>query len=157
MRRVTRVLPAGSWSEAERLATVTLPWADRHRRRLRMTDDAGEAFLLDLEQAVLLADRDGLALDGGGVIAVQAASEAVIDVRPANAADAARLAWHLGNRHVAVQVLADGGLRLLDDAVLADMLRGLGALLVHRQLPFAPEAGAYAGPAHDHGLAEAPQ
>lgn len=139
------------------MATVTLPWADRHRRRLRMTDDAGDAFLLDLEQAVPLSDRDGLALDGGGVIAVQAASETVIEVRPANAAEAARLAWHLGNRHVAVQVLADGGLRLLDEAVLADMLRGLGAMLVYRRLPFAPEAGAYAGPAHDHRPAKVPQ
>lgn len=141
----------------EQVATVTLPWADRHRRRLRMTDDAGDAFLLDLEQAVLLGDRDGLALDGGGVIAVQAAAETVIEVRPSDAAEAARLAWHLGNRHVAVQVLADGGLRLLEDAVLADMLRGLGAVLVYRRLPFVPEAGAYAVPAHDHRPAKVPQ
>jgi urease accessory protein len=153
MRRAISVRPAGSWAEAERVATITLPWADRHRRRLRMADDAGEAFLLDLERPAALADGDGLALHEGGLIAVRAAFEAVIEVRPASPAEAARLAWHLGNRHVAVQVLADGGLRLLDDPVLADMLRGLGALLVHRRLPFTPEAGAYAA-AHDHRPAE---
>ena len=151
MRRVTQVRPAGCWADAERLATVTLPWADRHRRRLQMTDDAGAPFLLDLDRAVRLADGDGLALEGGGVVAVRAAAEAVIEVRPASAAEAARLAWHLGNRHAPVQVLEDGGLRLLADPVLEAMLRGLGARVSSCRAPFTPETGAYSGaPAHGH-------
>ncbi len=148
MRRVTRMLPAASWPAAERQATVTLPWSERHRRRLRLHDDAGSPFLLDLERATILADGDGLLIDSGGIIAVVAAAEPVIEVMPASAAEAARLAWHLGNRHAPVQVLADGGLRLLDDPILAAMLRGLGAVVIQRQAPFAPEAGAYAALAH---------
>jgi urease accessory protein len=151
MRRATRVLPAGLWTSEEQVAMVTLPWAERHRRRLRMTDDAGETFLLDLERTASLADGDRLALDGGGVICVRAADEAVLEVQPATAAEAARLAWHLGNRHAPVQVLEDGGLRLLEDPVLADMLRGLGASVMSGRAPFAPEAGAYGGQAaHAH-------
>ena len=156
MRRAVVVLPAGSWREAEPVATVTLPFEQRYRRRLRMLDDAGEAFLLDLDRPVLLADGDGLGLEGGGVIHVRAADEAVIEARGATAADTARLAWHLGNRHAAVQVLADGTLRLRDDAVLAHMLRGLGARLLLRRAPFRPEAGAYAG-GSPSGHAHAPE
>ncbi|MEK7245719.1 MAG: urease accessory protein UreE, partial [Pseudomonadota bacterium] len=57
--------------------------------------------------------------------------------------------WHIGNRHVPVQVLPDGVLRILDDHVLVDMVRGLGAGVVRHRAPFAPEAGAYAG-GHKH-------
>ena len=148
MRRVGRVLPAGSWALIERLATVTLPWSERHRRRMRLDDDAGSPFLLDLERATILADGDGLLIDSGGVIAVVAAAEPVIEVKPGSAAEAARFAWHLGNRHAPVQVLESGALRLLDDPILAAMLRGLGAVVVQRQAAFAPEAGAYAALAH---------
>lgn len=144
MRRVMRMLPAGSWPATERLATATLPWSERHRRRLRLHDDAGSPFLLDLERAAVLADGDGLLIDSGGIIAVVAAVEPVIEVKPGSAAEAARFAWHLGNRHALVQVLTDGGLRLLDDPILAAMLRGLGAVVVQRRAAFTPEAGAYA-------------
>lgn len=148
MRRTARLLPAGSWPATERLATVTLPWSERHRRRLRLHDDDGSPFLLDLERSAILSDGDGLLIDGGGVIAVVAAIEPVMEVKPTSAAEAARFAWHLGNRHAPVQVLESGALRLLDDLVLAAMLRGLGAVVVQRQAAFAPEAGAYAALAH---------
>ena len=156
MRRATRVLPADSWAATERLATVTLPWSERHRRRVRLNDDAGAPFLLDLDRTVVLGEGDGLLVESGGVIAVVAAAEVVVEVQPASAAEAARLAWHLGNRHAPVQVLEEGGLRLLDDPVLAAMLRGLGAVVVQRRAPFAPEVGAYAAlanPDEGHGHA----
>lgn len=116
-----------------------------------MTDDAGEAFLLDLAKPVVLADGDGLALEGDGVIRVRAADEPVADVRAVTAAETARLAWHIGNRHTPVQVLADGTLRIHDDHVLVAMLEGLGAGVTRRLAPFAPEPGAYAGAADGHG------
>jgi urease accessory protein len=133
---------------------VTLAFDERHRRRLRMTDDAGEPFLLDLAKAVVLADGDGLALDGNGYIRVRAAAEPVADVAAATAAETARLAWHIGNRHTPVQVLADGTLRIRDDHVLVAMLEGLGATVTRHVASFTPEPGAYAasgdGNGHDH-------
>jgi urease accessory protein len=159
MRRAIIVLPVGTWSEAEPIATATLTFDQRYRRRIRISDDAGEPFLLDLDRAAALADGDGLGLAGGGVIRVRAAEEDVIEARGVITADAARLAWHLGNRHTPVQVLADGALRLRDDPVLAAMLRGLGARVIRRRAPFTPEPGAYAGIAreahHPHLLGHA--
>lgn len=145
MRRAIAVVPSGAWREEERVGTVTLAYDDRHRRRLRMTDDAGGAFLLDLGRPARLGEGDGLRLEGGGIIAVRAAVEPVLEVQGADPAATARLAWHLGNRHALVQVLPDGTLRLRRDPVLADMLQGLGARVRNARAPFAPEPGAYAG------------
>jgi urease accessory protein len=145
MRRAIAVLPAGTWREAEPVATATLSFDQRHRRRIRMLDDAGEPFLLDLARPVTLADggrvgarwrrhhpragcrRGGDRSTGGHV----------------GASGPPRLA--LDNRHAPVQVLADGTLRLRDDPVLVAMLRGLGARIICRRAPFTPEPGAYAG------------
>lgn len=151
MRRATQVLAPGSWDIGQARGSVTLAYDDRYRRRLRMTDDAGGAFLLDLQRAMVLADGCGLRLEDGGILAVRAAAEAVIEVACRDASQAARLAWHIGNRHAPLQVLADGTLRLRDDPVLASMLHALGATVVRRQAAFDPEAGAYAGrPARPH-------
>lgn len=151
MRRAVVVAAAGTWPEEEALTSVTLAYDDRHRRRIVLTADDGAPVLLDLERAVVLADGCGLALEDGGWIAVHAAAEAVIEARGSDPAATARLAWHLGNRHTPVQVLADGGLRLRDDPVLAAMLEGLGAEVRRRQAPFDPEPGAYAGSTHHAG------
>lgn len=145
MRRAIARAPAGQWPEASALTSLTLAFDDRHRRRIVLAAADGQPVLLDLAQAQVLCDGDGLALDDGGWIAVHAALEPVIEVRAGDAATAARLAWHLGNRHAPVQVLADGGLRLRDDHVLAAMLEGLGAEIHRRRAPFSPESGAYAG------------
>ncbi|OHC80353.1 MAG: Urease accessory protein UreE [Rhodospirillales bacterium RIFCSPLOWO2_12_FULL_67_15] len=151
MRRAVAVFSNGSWPLAEAAGTVTLAYHDRHRRRVRMNDDGGADFLLDLPQAAVLRQGDGLALEGGGYIQVRAALEAVADIAAESPEHLARLAWHIGNRHVPVQVLPDGALRILDDHVLVDMVRGLGARVVRLRAPFAPEAGAYAGGhTHDH-------
>ncbi len=98
----------------------------------------------------MLADGDGLELAGGGFIEVRAAAEAVVDIRGRNPAHAARLAWHIGNRHAAVQVLEDGRLRVADDHVLVAMLEGLGADMKRKTAPFTPEPGAYASGGHSH-------
>jgi urease accessory protein len=149
MRRATRVLPAGTWRES--VATVSLTYDDRYRRRTRLTDTAGGDVLLDLEKPRVLQHGEGLALDGGGVIAVVAANEPVADVHTHSVAQTARIAWHIGNRHIPVQVLKDGSLRIRDDHVLVEMIEGLGAH-VHRGLaPFSPEGGAYSAEAKAHG------
>lgn len=149
LRRAIAVLPAGTW-QPDGAPTITLRCADRFRRRLRMQDDTGDAFLLDLERPALLADGDGLRCEDGSIIRVCAAIEEVLEIASSTAAKAARFAWHLGNRHTPVQILADGTLRLAEDAVLAALLDGLGAAVVHRRAPFHPEPGAYATTGHAH-------
>lgn len=150
MRRVVDIAPAGQW-KAEAYATATLAFTERYRRRLVLTADDGASFLLDRPEAVVLADGDGLRLDDGSWIAVRAADEAVCDIDCLTPSALARIAWHLGNRHLPIQVLPNG-LRIRDDHVIADMLRSLGARVTQRQAPFTPESGAYGrSTAHGHG------
>ena len=115
-----------------------------------MTDDRGGDFLLDLTEATLLADGDGLRLADGSWIAVCAAAEAVADIVCADAQTLVRIAWHVGNRHAPVQILADGGLRIQDDHVLVAMVEGLGGRIIHHTAAFHAEGGAYAAGGHDH-------
>jgi urease accessory protein len=143
-----QILERGCWPAERAVATVTLALDDRHRRRIRLVDDSGEAFLLDLAEAALMRDGDGLKLEDGGFIRVVAAAEPVADVIGVSPAHMARLAWHLGNRHAPVQVLGDGSLRIRDDRVLIAMVEGLGARVVRREAPFSPEPGAYARDGH---------
>lgn len=155
MRRATHVISKDDWVPNEAKGTVTLSFADRFRRRVRLTDDTGEPFMLDLPHATRFEDGDGLGLAEGGVLLVRAAIEDVLEVEGFDAQHAARLAWHIGNRHTPVEVLEDGRLRIQYDHVLAHMLEGLGGMVTRASQPFAPEAGAYDGletgdGAHDH-------
>lgn len=151
MRHAVERVPAGLWPPEAETATVTLAHADRHRRRIRMFDDDGTPFLLDLPRAEYLHDGDGLRLEEGGVLRVVAAEEAVADIACADTVHLARVAWHLGNRHLAVQVLDDGRLRIAHDHVIEDMVEGLGASVTRRTAPFQPEGGAYAAGHGGHG------
>lgn len=145
--RADRHASAGHWLATAAVATVTLGHDDRHRRRIALVTDDGRPFLLDLEQAVSLRAGDGLCLaDGSGWIRVEAAVEPLIEI---TGADLVRVAWHLGNRHLPVQ-LVPGALRIRDDHVIADMVRGLGAQVHAVLASFDPEGGAYAGGGHDH-------
>ncbi len=150
MRRAVEHLPAPAAAAPSALATVTLPFDQRHRRRLRLRDDQGQDFMLDLPRAAVMRAGDLLRLEDGGHLAVRAADEPVLDIACAGPEQALRVAWHLGNRHVAVQVLGDNRLRILADRVLRDMLEGLGARIDPAMAPFTPEDGAYAGGGHHH-------
>ena len=151
MRRAIAVLRHGAWTPPPGGPSVTLTHNDRQRRRGRLSGDDGEPLLLELEIVPRLRDGDGLTLADGGAVLVRAAPEPVVDIRCESAAHAARVAWHIGNRHAPLQVLADGGLRIQDDHVLAGMAEGLGAATRRRQAPFSPEPGAYAHAASDPG------
>ncbi len=140
--RATAVRPAGSWTPAEARDAVTLGFDDRHRRRRRYTGERGLAFLLDLAEAVVLRDGDGLALENGGTVAVRAAPEPMLEVTAATPEGLARLAWHLGNRHLPAEI-GPGRILIRDDHVIVRMLEGLGATLRRVQAPFSPEGGAY--------------
>ncbi|HET9156375.1 MAG TPA: hypothetical protein VFN91_06885 [Myxococcaceae bacterium] len=134
----------GHWPLTEVSGSLTLAFDARHRRRMRLTADDGETFLLELPEAVAMADGDGLLLDDGRWLEVQAALEPVVEVSHPDPRQLARLAWHLGNRHLPTEI-GERVLRLRPDHVIEDMLRGLGAELRHVEAPFQPEGGAYGG------------
>jgi urease accessory protein len=144
---------AGHWPKEKTAGTLTLDFDARHRRRIRLTADQGEDVLLDLPKAVAMSDGDGLQLDDGRWLEVHAATESIVEVRHTNSHEFARLAWHLGNRHLPTEI-RDDVLRIRPDHVIEDMLRGFGADLVRVQVPFQPEGGAYGGNGHHHDHAD---
>jgi urease accessory protein len=149
MRRAIAVHARGQWPEHARVDTVTLAYLDRHRRRIRLVADSGQTFLLDLPRAHHLVEGDGLELDCGGYLLVRSAPEPLLEIEAVDRADLLRIAWHLGNRHLPLQV---GGerLRIRADHVIADMVIGLGGRLTRLEGSFDPEVGAYTGGAHHH-------
>jgi len=149
MRRASDVRLAGTWNATTAIDCVVLDADERHRRRIVLTGERGNTFLLDLPRATALRDGDGLVLEDGAVIRVAGKPEPLVEIAAASAHDLARLAWHIGNRHIDVQVVGER-LRIRRDHVLEEMLRGLGARLTPVEAPFDPEPGAY-GHGHDHG------
>ena len=150
--RALRVLPAGGWDPVRETDRVRLDFDLRHRRRITMHTDSGTQLLLDLPRTAHLRDGDGLECEDGSVIRVEATAEPLIEITSADAAGLARLAWHLGNRHLPVQVL-HGALRIRQDHVIAAMIEALGGMIRHLGAPFDPESGAYSAGApshHDH-------
>ena len=136
---------------AVRLGTVTLSFSDRFRRRIRLSLDDGQPFMLDLREVTQLDHGGALLVADEGEIDVRAAVEAVIEVNSEDPARLVRWAWHLGNRHLPVEFIGTTGLRIAADPVIADMLEGLGAEPVFTEAPFAPEGGAYGGgPTYGH-------
>jgi urease accessory protein len=151
MKRACEVKTAGRWDDADAIDCVTLDAQERHRRRVVLTGERGTKFLLDLPQATALRDGDGLILDDGAIVRVAGRPEPLVEVAAANAHELARLAWHIGNRHMDLQIVGDR-LRIRRDHVIEDMLRGLGARLSPIDAPFDPEHGAYGHHhGHDHG------
>lgn len=139
---------AGDWPEAMASATLRLDFDARHRRRIRLTTDGGEDVLLSLPKAVAMADGDGLQLDDGRWLRVEAAAEFVVEIRHEDPHQLLRLAWHLGNRHLPTEI-RDDVLRIRPDHVIEDMLRSFGAELLQVRGSFQPEGGAYGE--HTHG------
>lgn len=141
-------------------ARLVLPFELRQRSRLLTKLDTGEEVGLFLERGTLLRGGDCLLASDGRVIEVVAAHESVSVVTANDPWQLARAAYHLGNRHISVQV-GSGWLRYLHDHVLDDMVRGLGFVVNTEAQPFEPEAGAYshagADNAHHHSFVLNPQ
>src|ERR1700691_539588 len=146
MKRACEIKPAGQWNEASAVDCIALDAHDRHRRRIVLTGEKGTTFLLDLPRAAALRDGDGLLLDDGAIVRIAGRPEPLVEIAAASTQGLARLAWHIGNRHIDVQIVGDV-LRIRRDHVIEDMLRGLGARVTPIAAPFEPEAGAYA---HHH-------
>src|SRR5262245_3694018 len=150
MLRATEILRAGLWS-AKPADVVRLDYDRRTRRRISLTGAGGLSFLLDLAKAPVLAAGDGIRLEDGRIVVVEAAPERLLEISCGDERALARIAWHLGNRHLAAEIGARV-IHIRDDHVIADMVRGLGAEVRLVQRPFNPEGGAYGhGAVHGHG------
>jgi urease accessory protein len=149
MKRACTIKAAGEWDHTSAVDCVALDAHERHRRRIVLTGERGTVFLLDLPFAMPLHDGDGLQLDDGAIVRVAGRPEPLVEIEASDQAALARLAWHIGNRHVDVQVVG-GRLRIRRDHVIEAMLRGLGARLTPVEAAFDPEPGAY-GHRHENG------
>jgi len=124
---------------------VALDLEGRRRRRHVVETRSGEAILIDLPEPPRLTHGAGLVLEDGAIVRVQAMREHVVEIK---AKDLAKIAWHLGNRHLPTEI-HDQALRIRPDHVIEAMLQGLGAELRHLHAAFEPETGAY-GKHHEH-------
>jgi urease accessory protein len=129
---------------------LLLPFEARCKSRLRTQLASGEECGLFLERGTVLRGGDRLAANDGRIVEVAAAAEALCEAVSGDPLLLLRAAYHLGNRHVAVEI-GPGRLRFARDDVLAGMVRGLGLPVRDIEAPFEPESGAYSGHAHPHG------
>ena len=150
--RIERVMAGGERLAARHLRgarVLVLPYPERCRSRLRTRADDGGELQLFLPRGTVLREGSVLIAEDGGWVRVRAAAETVLEASSDDALLLARAAYHLGNRHTAVQIEA-GRLRLMPDPVLESLLRRLGLRVRHLDAPFDPESGAYGG-GHHHG------
>jgi urease accessory protein len=149
MRRVVRVVGSGA-SDCTPIDSVVLGPDQRRMQSAHLTGVNGTHIGLMLPEPVLLRNGDSLELDDGSIVEVVIEPEPLVEIRGSDLTHLARLAWHLGDRHVPVQMLSTR-LRIRRDAALEAMLQNLGARLTEIEAPFDPEGGAYASqPAHGH-------
>jgi urease accessory protein len=146
--RTETILPAGSWDTTKEVDRVLIDYDRRFRRRIVLTTVLGGEVLIDLAQAVRLRDGDGLVVETG-VVRVCAQPEDLMEIHAHEDGDLIRIAWHLGNRHLPVQLLGEY-IRIRADHVIGEMVEGLGGHVEKIQAPFDPEAGAYSGGGHHH-------
>ncbi|MFH0997082.1 MAG: urease accessory protein UreE [Pseudomonadota bacterium] len=136
--------------------TLALAYEARLKRRRHLLLRSGEEFGYSLPPGTCLRDGDKLLAEKGGiqrVVEIVAAAEDLMEVRVDDVLHFARTAYHLGNRHVKIEIGKDGQglfLRLQPDHVLEEMLRQLGCRLTRIKGPFQPESGAYSGHGHNH-------
>ena len=147
MLNITQRLPA---INTNNLADdyLILPFDLRQKSRLRVTLKSGVEAALMLDRGTILRGGDLLKAEDGKVVQIVAAEQPVTDVKAETQQALMCAAYHLGNRHVPLQV-GDGWLRLEQDHVLKEMLIGLGMTTIDQLAPFEPEAGAYGG-GHKH-------
>ena len=141
----------------QRASTVELDWDVRQKSRFAATDSQGRALGVFLPRGTLVRGGDVLVAEDGSLIRVLAAPQPVLVIthcpQHGTPFDLTRAAYHLGNRHVPIE-LQPGHLKIEPDHVLADMLRAMHLIVTAQDLPFEPEGGAYAtghGGGHDHG------
>jgi urease accessory protein len=121
---------------------VIMDAGERHLRRKLVKLQRGDNVLVDLPQATKLEDRDCLRLEDGRLIQIIASDEDLMEVTARDTAHLVQLAWHIGNRHLEMQIDSQRVL-IRSDHVIAQMLNHLGATVRNVREPFSPERGAY--------------
>jgi urease accessory protein len=156
MLHVNKRLPQGQGlapALRKRAASIELDWDTRCKSRFDATDSAGRHLGVFLPRGQVLRGGDVLVAEDGSLIRVLAAAQPVLRITPCaehgTPRDLPRAAYHLGNRHVALEVQADH-LQIEPDPVLAGMLRAMHLIVTEVHAPFEAEAGAYAAEAHAH-------
>jgi urease accessory protein len=143
----------------KRAGSVVLDWDTRQKSRFEAIDSTGRPLAVFLPRGNVVRGGDVLVVEDGSLVRVGAALQPVMVVRHCAEHgapfDLLRAAYHLGNRHVALELQADH-LKLEPDHVLASMLRSMHLIVSEEQAAFEPEAGAYAAGGHAHGHGDAP-
>ncbi len=167
MLQISKILPAGKGLAPvllRRAATVSLDWDIRQKSRFPTTDTQGRELAVFLPRGTVLRGGDVLVAEDGSLVRVEAAPQTVLRITACtehgSPFDLTRAAYHLGNRHVPIELKPDH-LKIEPDHVLADMLRAMHMTVVEVSEPFEPESGAYGdhgghvghahGHKHDHG------
>jgi urease accessory protein len=151
MPRASSVIAAAHRHNRRIADTVILDYARRSAQKISVTGAKGMAIDIDLHQPVRLRTDDLLVLEDGTLVEVVAAPEPLIEARASDLAGLSRLAWHLGDRHIPVQVLTNR-VRVKRETSVEALLMALGAKVTMIDAPFEPEGGAYAlSHGHDHG------
>ena len=160
MLQVSKLLPQGQGLAPvllKRATTVELGWDVRQKSRFAATDSAGRELGIFLPRGTLVRGGDVLVAEDGSMVRVIAALQPVLVIthckNHGTPFDLTRAAYHLGNRHVPIELQPDH-LKIEPDHVLADMLRAMHLIVKAQDLPFEPEGGAYAtghGGGHSHG------
>ena len=164
MLTVNKLIPGSRGLAAvllKRATTVELNWDVRQKSRFDATDSAGRTLAVFLSRGTAVRGGDALVAEDGSLVVVKASPQPVLVVRHCpqhgSAFDLLRAAYHLGNRHVPLELRADH-LKLEPDHVLADMLRAMHLIVSEETTAFEPETGAYAATAgaHAHGHSHDP-
>ncbi|HSV68615.1 MAG TPA: urease accessory protein UreE [Methylibium sp.] len=157
MITVNKLIPRGQGlapALLKRAASVELDWDVRQKSRFDATDSQGRTLGVFLPRGSVVRGGDVLVAEDGSLVRVLAAAQPVLQVTACaehgSPFDLLRAAYHLGNRHVALE-LQPKRLQLEPDHVLAEMLRAMHLIVAAAQAPFEPEAGAYAAGGHAHG------
>ncbi len=166
MLTLNKLIPAGRGLAGvllKRAPTVELDWDVRQKSRFDATDSQGRALGVFLPRGTVVRGGDVLVAEDGSLVRVLAAPQPVLRITPCaqhgSPFDLLRAAYHLGNRHVQIELRPDH-LQIEPDHVLAEMLRHMHLIVTEMQAPFEPESGAYAAEAghahhgHDHGHAQ---
>ena len=151
MLTANKLLPQGqglSTALLKRAATIELDWDVRQKSRFATTDSQGRELAIFLPRGQAVRGSDVLVAEDGSLIRVLAAPQKVLRISACavhgTPFDLMRAAYHLGNRHVPIELQPDH-LKIEPDHVLADMLRSMHMTVVEADLPFEPEGGAYGG------------